>query len=255
MSNQAISLMRMSNIKCISEKSWLFIASFSLILAKSIQYLIYSSPAQDVFGWLDILGCLVCLITLLVFVRKFSKISCVLASVILLLDGIQSFIISGFEVQNLIEHSLMITMPLLYAFYSECKFYINFLKLVTALTFVGHGIYALGFWGVPSHFIEMVIHILPFNSSQATEFLFIVGLFDLIAAVLIFTKEKFVFYSIIYMITWGFLTSIARPIYLFNTNSVLGVIGFLQRVPHFIVPIVILKIYFLKRESHSSSLA
>lgn len=246
--------MKTNNIKRVYEKSWLFIASFSLLIAKAFQYLFFADQSPRIFIYPEYVGVVLMIVSICLLRNQFVKSLSVLASLFLVIDAGSSFVNSGYEIQNLLEHSLMLMTLVVFAFHKEIKNLEFFLKLLTALTFIGHGVYAIGLTGVPLHFIEMTTSILPLSHSEAIQFLWVMGVLDILASILIFSKKKFLFYSLIYMIIWGFLTALARPIYSFGLNSGFGVIGFFQRIPHFIVPLLLLRTYLSNSDIHSSSL-
>jgi hypothetical protein len=89
----------------------------------------------------------------------------------------------------------------------------------------------------------MTIKILGVNETQATQLLFVVGVFDIIVSLLIFIP-KYAKITLIYVIIWGFLTAIARLVSGFNpdffwsslhNNTYLT----LYRIPHALVPLII----------------
>lgn len=117
------------------------------------------------------------------------------------------------------------------------------LKLAIILTFVPHGLFAMGLIYLPGHFIDMTIKILGINEHQATYFLYVVGLLDIICAVLLFVP-KFSKYALLYMIFWGFLTALARLVSGFNSSFLLAslhgsVYLTIYRLAHGIIPLVV----------------
>ncbi len=126
------------------------------------------------------------------------------------------------------------------------------IQLSVFLIFMSHGMgcfsknplyidYILGFFGDYTS--------LSVKQNQAEQMLDIIGIIDVIVAVLVLIKP---FKALIYwLIFWGFLTSLLRIV----DASILNYIEFLMRVPHFGLPIVMLIIWNekAKAETYSSS--
>ena len=115
-----------------------------------------------------------------------------------------------------LEYSIQWSLPLLFYFtlYHDwkSKLFENVLKLVIACTFLGHGLYALGYYPVPGNFVQMTLSIFPFfTESTAKVYLMIAGVLDLLAVPLLFLN-KTVKPALIYCIIWGFLTALARVV-------------------------------------------
>ena len=117
------------------------------------------------------------------------------------------------------------------------------LKIAISLTFIGHGIYAIGWHPQPGYFIDMCINVFGFTEPTSVLFLKIMGVLDFIFAIGLFIPalEK---WSLYYMIIWGIATSISRllahihiPTFLEDLNQW----GFevLVRFPHFTIPIIL----------------
>lgn len=124
---------------------------------------------------------------------------------------------------------------------------IFWLKVSIALTFIPHGLFAMGLIYVPGHFIDMTIKILAVTETQSRQFLFIVGLLDIIAAVFLFIP-KLVKPAFIYIIIWGILTAIARVVAGFNYDFFLNSIHnftylTVYRLPHGLLPLATLILY------------
>lgn len=96
---------------------------------------------------------------------------------------------------------------------------INGLKIAIACTFVAHGLFAMGLIYLPGYFIDMTIKILSVNETQATHFLYVAGLLDLVMSVLIFIP-KLSKYALLYMMFWGFATAFARFASGFNADFI-----------------------------------
>ena len=96
----------------------------------------------------------------------------------------------GFQIGQLIELTIGWASPLLLL---ACwngqgynSFFVFFCRLCISLTFVGHGLYAIGFYPVPGHFIDMTIALLGVSEYWALLALRGFGILDFLVAVLIF---------------------------------------------------------------------
>lgn len=146
-----------------------------------------------------------------------------------------------------IEHSLQFGSPLfLYLFSREIvskERLIWLMKIAVSLTFVGHGLYAFGFYPVPVKFIEMTCTILPINESMAKAFLRIAGALDFLVAIGIYwrrTEKPLLLYATI----WGGLTALARIVAYFDLDLPVETMhqwwfqSFL-RLPHMLIPLLL----------------
>ena len=90
--------------------------------------------------------------------------------------------------------------------------------MTIALTFIGHGLFAVGLHYQPGNFMQMTMNILGFDRIQASIFLLTVGLLDFIVVLgLLSSKTRII--SLSYMILWGFLTALARSVFMLNEVS------------------------------------
>lgn len=136
------------------------------------------------------------------------------------------------------------------------------LQLLTALTFIGHGLYASGYYPVPMHFLLMTLEGLGpfygnFTGADLTEaasrtILWWAGLLDFITATLLVLAFKakshrsLIRLALVWMIPWAFLTTLARwwsnagfsstdVLLLYWTPQVL------VRLVHILVPVILWK--------------
>ncbi len=121
-----------------------------------------------------------------------------------------------FFIGQLLEYTLQWSFPLfLLAFVKAgnqitAKAFFG-LKVAIALTFVCHGLYAVGYYPVPGQFVTMTMNILGLDNQGARLFLKIAGLLDFVASALLFapwkgTQKAALFYCAV----WGLATSFAR---------------------------------------------
>ncbi len=121
--------------------------------------------------------------------------------------------------------------------------------LALIMTFVGHGLYALGYyWPTPANFYGMTSVILQMEHDTARIFLRIVGALDLIVCIGIFIpllRRSCALYAAV----WGLLTALARPVAGMSMSlNYWGSDQFIHevvlRAPHFMIP---LYLFFLWR--------
>jgi len=119
----------------------------------------------------------------------------------------------GYQLTMFFEHSIQFgsVFALLYSLRKpKSKKLLFYLKVLIALTFVSHGIYAMGIlYPLPSNFVAMAMTLLPIPQNSVIHALFIMGIFDLIIAVLIFIP-KLAKWALLYAFIWGILTAMAR---------------------------------------------
>lgn len=160
-----------------------------------------------------------------------------------------------YQIGMLIELSLQAFSPLLFywlLFRKDLRLWKFATKLFIALTFVGHGLYALNYHPVPWHFIDMTTQILKVSNEGAMNFLLTVGILDVVIAIGIWIRgldEKVLLYATF----WGLATTVARIIgnIEYETGwSMVSRWGYevLIRFPHFLVP---LALYLFIRSSKS----
>ncbi|NBB89090.1 MAG: hypothetical protein GVX96_04835 [Bacteroidetes bacterium] len=169
--------------------------------------------------------------------------------------AISSYLESGYQWAQGIEYAAQIATPLLCAIYLWGKVgskWITFAKVAIALTFLGHGLFALGVFPTPGNFVYMTTQILEISDTQARELLYIAGILDIVALVLIFVP-RLDRYALIYCTIWGFLTALARPAayvlfnHLFWLSMHQSIFEFAVRLPHFILPLALF--FILKKRS------
>lgn len=146
-----------------------------------------------------------------------------ISKVLLWAGAVSLFILSGlyfksksFQFGQFIEYALQFSAPVFFLFLARNKSlndkWVFALKIAVALTFVGHGLYAVNFHPRPANFLVMCINILGVSESQATVFLNIAGGLDFAIAIAIFLPfRKIVFAALVYATFWGFATAMARP--------------------------------------------
>lgn len=163
----------------------------------------------------------------------------------------------SFHFGMLIEHALQFGAPLiLYGALYERDFfdrYLVFVRACVALTFVGHGLYASGYYPIPGPFIDMVINILEVKEDVARTLLFVAGSLDFAVGILIFFP-KTQFGALVFACIWGSSTAIARimaniDFNFFFSSSHQWVMEAVYRVPHGLAPFALL-LYLYAIEKH-----
>lgn len=115
-----------------------------------------------------------------------------------------------------IEISLLLFTPILMVIPLKSSVQYKSLMSATALTFIGHGLFAIGLDTIPLNFYEMTQSILKLSKPTAVVFLFTAGALDILfAIVLLFRPSRL---TLIYMIIWGAITALARFIYGYQTD-------------------------------------
>lgn len=182
--------------------------------------------------------------------NQYSAFTLILASLILGFHSYCGYVKVGFVLEQLVEHSLQMFLPLVYMRaltlnsrgIKKCVFE---LKVLVLLTFVGHAFFALGYHFIPENFIEMTTEILGVNSGGAITFLFVVGLLDIICAIGLFIP-RMRNYTTYYLVIWGIITALARLWYGLSIGASSYEILFaylpntLYRLPHGLIPMLLL---------------
>jgi hypothetical protein len=173
-----------------------------------------------------------------------GSISLVLLSLLYWLEKFQS-------IGQFIEYSLQIGTPifLIWAILWNTKHLMLAMKIAISLTFIGHGLYALGFYPVPAHFVQMTIDGFGMDETRAVSFLHIIGIIDLIVAILIFIPVKWISQTaLLYCIIWGSMTAFARIVGNFDMNIPMEscyqwLHEVIYRLPHGGVPLIVFLYY------------
>lgn len=147
-----------------------------------------------------------------------------------------------------IEYSIQIACPfLLYALiYRNPKLsnVIRVMQIAIALTFVGHGLYALGYYPVPGNFQQMMVNFFGVNEPAARQLLYWAGVIDIAIAIGVFIPYLQI-PLLAYAAFWGFVTATARlvanydvhiPLYSLN----LWLFEVLCRIPNGGLPLLLL---------------
>jgi len=124
------------------------------------------------------------------------------------------------------------------------------LKLAIALTFAGHGLYALGVYPTPGIWIDMSLSSLNFvglypSVNQVQHIIYLAGILDMILALGIFLPNKWSVPFLTWALIWGLLTALSRVIgFIYIDASWHTLIQWLpqtiMRLPHALIPLAVL---------------
>lgn len=123
-------------------------------------------------------------------------------------------------------------------------------RVLAALTFVGHGLYAVGHHPLPGSFVTMCLKILGMSEDAAKLFLHAAGWLDFVVAVLVLLPwRRVVIGAGIYMAAWGFVTALARVVSHYDPAvKFRGIdpwlVETLVRTSHWAIPLVIVILVF-----------
>lgn len=156
-----------------------------------------------------------------------------------------------FHIGQFFEYASQVLCPILlsFALYNKTFFtsngFIRLAKIAVALTFIAHGMYAIGYYPRPGVFVDMTISSLGVSEDTAHIILRIAGILDFVAGIGLFWKNNS-FYFIFYCVIWGFLTAFART----WANVQMGPLFFdllhqylpqtIYRMPHALLPLIVL---------------
>ncbi|MEL7530739.1 MAG: hypothetical protein AAFN10_05495 [Bacteroidota bacterium] len=146
--------------------------------------------------------------------QRVTKLAMGFASLSLLLIFLLMFRAKSYQWGNLIEHSIQCALPLVYAYFCFQEYDLRsqwILRILIAATFFGHGLYAIGYYDVPSNYLQMVHNIFAWEPASAERFLFAAGVLDMITVVGLFIPQLWR-YVLYYAIVWGFMTAMARVV-------------------------------------------
>jgi uncharacterized membrane protein YphA (DoxX/SURF4 family) len=158
---------------------------------------------------------------------------------------------SNLQVGMFFEHFLQWGTPLLLLLYFRVNLraWKRLVWLFVSLTFIGHGLYALG-WGVPldHNFVNMTQRLLGLDVSTARLFLRCVGLIDLLLPALLLLPFARI-PAVLYATVWGILTALARIFAHWTAaEKYYGMHPWFAeavvRLPHGIVPLALLLLYW-----------
>lgn len=150
------------------------------------------------------------------------------------------------------EYTLQWSSPIFLFFLYKTKEFtpkvIFYLKIATALTFTCHGLYAIGYYPRPGHFVEMTLSILPISEATAIWFLVAAGVLDFVVSIALFLPNSWVLLAAAYATAWGLATTAARVwahFYLefWSDSLMMWTHESVLRFPHFLIPLMLFLYY------------
>ena len=142
---------------------------------------------------------------------RWSRWLLIPAGILLVLDATGRWIDADHQWGMAIEHTLQVITPWLLVFW-RAKFdraWRFCVAVAASFTFVGHGLYAAGFYSVPLIFQTMTMQILGCSQESAILFLKVIGILDFVAVAGLWVTF-FRRVSLMYMVAWGAATAMAR---------------------------------------------
>jgi hypothetical protein len=171
----------------------------------------------------------------------------------------------GYQIPQLIEWGIQFLSPIIFYLYFSGKIKASYRLALAAvaMTFLGHGIYALGLGvGVPSYFLDMTISFFGFSENWARSYLMVAGILDMLilGACLFYFIKSFssdnskIFKNsylnnlgmalIMWACVWGAVTAFARVIVIphkeLGDEVLYWAFETMVRLPHALIPLFVL---------------
>lgn len=180
--------------------------------------------------------------------ERFTKYSLLLAVTLSLVHVLLRTKAQFYQLGQFIELTLQWMSPLLLLLITLKAFdtKIDYVfRLAIAFTFIGHGLYAIGYYPVPGNFQDMVMSGFGVDRNTSIVVLQMAGILDFIAAgILLLPNRKWAAWGLYYIIIWGVLTTFAR---IWSYADLVSTEGMLSRwLPenilrwvHFLIPLAL----------------
>lgn len=168
----------------------------------------------------------------------------VLALLHVLLSGKSNFFHAGYYIEMTLQWATPFLLLLLVYGWPN-RILHALMRVAIALTFTGHGLYAVGYYPVPADFVSMMMGGLGLDNATALATLRIIGWLDFLAAsLLLLPARRWWMPALFYTIGWGALTSLARvwsytALYSADTLFTFWMAESLLRWVHFLVPLAL----------------
>lgn len=189
---------------------------------------------------------------LLILLRRKLLWGVVLVSFLLLIQNFLFWKNHFWQIGQLLEFGLQATTPLLLFWWLRLQAtgghderFWTAARWATAITFVGHGLYAAGVHPVPANFVLMVQSGLGVGEEVARKLLLAVGILDFVAALLlVLPRAKVQRIALGWIIPWAILTTLAR-LWSYGGLVTTDTLVFqwlpetVRRLPHVLVPMAI----------------
>jgi len=178
---------------------------------------------------------------------RFTKIVLVLGGIALLFLAYLNMKENFYRYGQFFEYAIQFSIPFVLVYYHKrwLQRHIELiLKLLVAVVFISHGLYAVGYYPIPGHFIGMIITIFGCSQDVAINFLLVAGILDFLVGIAIFIP-KLKRYALIYACFWGLMTALARVVSGFYIDFIWQSIHqnlyeTLYRLPHGLIPLMLL---------------
>jgi len=235
---------------------------FLLLFGRGVLHFTTDQPYELIHTNLDSLtyfyGLVFIFSSFLVFIIKKNKNVFIIAflytlnSILLIIHSYASYLKAGNVPEQFVEHSLQMAIPLLFLHFNyrntiNIKATSIIFSILIALTFIGHGAFALAIHYLPENFVVMTEKSLNITSADSVSFLYVIGILDFALSILLFIPI-IRNYIIWYFIVWGMLTSFARIYFVIhdefsNDWLLVNLPNVIYRVPHGLIPIAMLYIF------------
>lgn len=178
--------------------------------------------------------------------NRWARYVLYLGCAMLFVQALLSYKDKFYHLAQFFEYGIQAGTPLLLLYVSLLKLQFSkllmWVRILVAFTFAGHGLYALGVYPLPGNFVDMTISILGVSETTAQNFLFVIGVLDLIAAVGVFIP-RLAKISFLYAFIWGTLTALARIVSGFyidfwQDSLHQNLYQTVYRLPHGILPLI-----------------
>lgn len=194
-----------------------------------------------------------------------------LAAALVGLEAWLSYADHGYRIFQLIEHALQVIAPLAvvgWVFLHRRGRVLQWpLRLAVAMTFTGHGVWALGLslelgpvslhYPTPGRWVDMVLSILPMLDEQtARHLLKVAGALDLVVAVAVLFPPRWARPALVWATAWGGATAAARIAAHVGGVEWMDSISYwigaaLRRAPHAGLPLALLLLLNARTPGHS----
>ncbi len=213
---------------------------------------------QETMGWFFFLAAIA---TLFVHLKwRITRYTLYTGAALLLFITLLHWKEEAYATGQLLELTIQWSTPLIlvmavYGEYASVRLR-TVMKMAIAATFIGHGLYAIGFYPVPGHFLQMVISIFRVSEDSALWFLKIAGALDFVVAIVLFLPlKRGKSIALGYAIFWGFVTAMARLVANFYWEipwQSLAQWGHevIFRLPHALIPLTLLLFIYSNRNEH-----
>lgn len=193
--------------------------------------------------------------------KKLAKLY-YLASFIMMGLAFTLYVDKGFHLGQFLEQSIQIMTPLffvmIYLYNVKIQSLLNLIKLTIAFTFIGHGLFAVGFYPVPGNFVDMCISFFGFTEPKAFTFLRTIGTIDLACAFLLFIPRLEIL-ALVFMSFWGCATASARllsniDVSLIDMSLTQWWYELVYRLPHGLIPFMLLLYFYSQRNNKEQNI-